>query len=919
MGFFVLASSGFASAQMNISPQMLEQFKQLPPAQQQQLARQYGIDPRTLQQMMQGGGSSTNQSIDNQSQLSQPMPMVEEEEDLNALPSYELVRRLEELQEKEKAIEDKTLKRFGYDLFEQANSAMLTPGDIPVPTDYVLGPGDVVEVQMYGKDNQEYSLQVNREGQVVFPQLGPISVAGLSFTEARAVIAKRVKQQIIGVEALVTLGELKSIRIFIAGDANKPGAYTVSSLSTITQALFVAGGINDIGSLRNIQLKRRGQLVTEFDLYDLLVRGDASNDARLHSGDVVFIPPVGKLVSVGGEVRRPAIYELKGKETFADAIAVAGGLTAGAYPKSSSVERYNPGSLKSVISVDFTSDTAKRQLARDGDVIRVQSASSRYDNAITLVGAVTRPGHYQWYPGLRVNGIIPSLWDDLAVSADLDYAIVLRQINDRGDIEVHQVNLGDAITKPNSVSNIELRARDKLMVFNYSDATLARNELNKLVQFRLDEHEAISSNPLLTSDMFNVGFNELQENRLTERRELGGVSLSDEEQAQQDEADLLKNQVSKMLFNLFNDEELIALSGNLSRKELLFPVLAKIQSQSRHGQPVQLVAITGQVKHEGVYPLAVNSKVSDLLVAAGGLEESAYVVRSELTRLNDNSEGSSISHQGLDLTLAMIGDEQHNIQLKSRDKLSVLTVPDWQQTSTVEIRGEVKFPGVYNINRGETLKDVIERAGGFTRFSYLPGAVFVRESVRKQEQLEISKLADQLRRDVATRGVSQEGNWVSFADAQSMIEELENLEAVGRLVVDVDAISGGLESANLQLENGDVLYVPTTQETIAVMGEVQHATTHRYTPGLSVEDYLLRSGGPKERADEKRLYVIRANGEVFLPKRSFWFGNQSQELQAGDTIIMPLDTAYKDNMTLWTQVTTIIYNSAVALATIARL
>ncbi len=313
--------------------------------------------------------------------------------------------------------------------------------DVPVPSDYLVGPGDTVNVQLYGKDNREYTLTIGRDGTIQFPELGPISVVGLTFVELREYLSERISKQMIGIESNITMGELRSIRIFIAGDAYKPGAYTVSSLSTITQALFVAGGVNEIGSLRNIQVKRKGKLIASFDLYDLLLNGDASKDINLRSGDVVFIPSVGGRVSVTGEIRRPAVYEIKSNETINDVIKMAAGVNSGAYPRRSSIERYNQNGLKTIVNVDLTSEKAKQKQAKPGDFIRVKSASTQYEDAITLVGAVVRPGKYQWFQGQKINDLIPTIWGDLAISADLNYGLVIREVDKFGRIEVHQFSL----------------------------------------------------------------------------------------------------------------------------------------------------------------------------------------------------------------------------------------------------------------------------------------------------------------------------------------------------------------------------------------------------------------------------------------------------------------------------------------------
>lgn len=906
----ICLASGAAHA-VTPSPQMIEQFKTLPKAEQERLAKQYGLDPA----MLTSGSQTSQEGFENQSIIN---PREVEDEKAKELKEQQLiVEEVTQFLKDQKDKDTKKLQPYGYDLFEGEPMTFAPVSDIPVPGEYLIGPGDNIKVQLYGKENKEYDLVISRDGNIQFPELGPISVSGLKFEDLRKTVSARIKQQMIGVETNITMGELRSIRIFIAGDAYKPGSYTVSSLSTITQALFVAGGIAEIGSLRNIQLKRKGKLLGTLDLYDLLMRGDASNDMRLRSGDVVFIPSVGGLVSVDGEVRRPAIYELKGKESMGDVIAMAGGLKGAAYPRSSSIERYNKQGLKTIKNVDLTTDEGRAVRAKAGDIVKVKTATTQFEDAITVLGAVVRPGKYQWYQGQKISDLLPSIWGDFQPSADLDYAIIIREINKHGDIEVHQFAPSQAIIDKSEKQDLELSPRDIVMVFNFSDDAQNRFELNKLVRERVEKVVQLVGDSSLSKDLFKAGFSQLENQKLRNRSQLGGVVVA-KEQVEDDEALAIKGEVNRMMANLFEDPELIKLSGLMNRSELLYPIIMKLNHQSRSGDGVQVVAIKGQVYHEGMYPLAVNARVSEAVKAAGGLKEGAYTSRAELTRTMTVSDGSSITHQNIQLLAALNGEPSSNLVLKGRDILTIMTTPEWQENKSVEIRGEVRFPGVYNIRRGETLKEVVERAGGFTNYAYLPSSVFVRESVRLQEQLEIKKLADQLRRDIATRGVSKDGDVVNYADAQLMLTDLENIEAVGRLVVDLSAISIGIEQADLQLEDSDVLYVPSTKQTIAVMGEVQHAATHRYKDGLTLDQYLNMSGGVRERADDGRTYVVKANGSVMLPSRSMWFSGEDR-LQPGDTIIVPLDTEYKDNLTLWTQVTSIIYNTAVAFASISNI
>ncbi|WP_394200785.1 SLBB domain-containing protein [Shewanella waksmanii] len=905
----ILCSFSGLSTAATPSPQMIEQFKKLPKAEQERVARQYGFDPAQL---------NANQPSTADTEPFVMNPREVRDEKAEELRQQQIIaEEVSQFLKDQKDKDSKKLQPYGYDLFAGEPMTFAPIADIPVPSEYLVGPGDNIKVQLYGKENREYDLVISRDGNIHFPELGPISVSGLKFDDLRKTLSQRISQQMIGVESNITMGELRSIRVFVAGDAYRPGSYTVSSLSTITQALFVAGGVAEIGSLRNVQLKRNGKLIGTLDLYDLLMRGDASKDLRLRSGDVVFIPSVGGLVSVDGEVRRPAIYELKGGETIGDVVAMAGGVTGGAYPQGSSVERFTQQGLKSIKTVDLMSSEGKALKARAGDIVKVRSSSSQFEEAITVLGPVVRPGRYQWQEGMRISSILPSVWGDLKPSVDLDYGIVVREINRHGDIEVHQFSPKMAIVNNDLNNDLRLHSRDKILFFNFRDDAQNRYELNALVRERVEKVVQLVGDSSLSKDLFKAGFSQLDNQRLQNRSQLGGVVVA-KEQVQDDESLAIKGEVNRMMANLFDDPELIQLSGLMNRAELLYPIIMQLNHQSRSGNEVKVVAIKGQVYNEGMYPLAVNARVSEIVSAAGGLKEGAYTARAELTRTITVSTGSSIKHKNIDLQAALDKQADANLKLQGRDILTVMTTPEWQENKSVEIRGEVRFPGIYNIRRGETLKDVLERAGGFTEYAYLPSSVFVRESVRLQEQLEIKKLADQLRRDIATRGVSKDGDVINYSDAQMMLTDLENIDAVGRLVVDLSAISIGIKQADIQLEDSDILYVPSTKQTIAVMGEVQYAATHRFKDGLTIDQYLNMSGGVRERADEGRTYVIKANGSVMMPNRSMWFSSEDK-LQPGDTIIVPLDTEYKDNLTLWTQVTSIIYNTAVAFATVANL
>uniref|UniRef100_UPI002591D03B SLBB domain-containing protein n=1 Tax=uncultured Pseudoalteromonas sp. TaxID=114053 RepID=UPI002591D03B len=689
------------------------------------------------------------------------------------------------------------------------------------------------------------------------------------------------EQEVIGVKAFVSLGQLRSMRILVLGEAYKPGSYSVSSLTTVSHALFVSGGVSEIASLRNIEVKRAGKTVANFDLYDLLINGDSSNDIVLKPGDVVFVPPVGAQVTVDGLVKRPAIFELKKGETAKQLLTMAGGLKPGAYAKNAVVERFN-FDHKEVLSVDFTKQQIN-YIPQDGDRVRFNSVSSQYQNSVSLIGAVARPGNYQWYEGKRISDVLKSVRGDLLPQADLSYGLVIREININGDIEAHQFDVAQAIIK-NPENNLALKANDKIIVFS-----------------RFEEKEA-------------------------EKSALANMALSQEQQEQQLKAEqwhkYQQKEFEKYIGLTQNNTKLETESDTyalFSRHNLLASFLAKLKLQATIDQAVQVVEISGNVTFPGVYPLVVGGEVRDLVTAAGGLLESAYVKQAEITRIVA-SDSSKIEHLRLDLESAMRGDLQSNIKLQSKDSINVFAIPNWQENVKVELKGELRFPGTYTIRRGETLTELLERAGGFSEFAEQKAAVFTRASIKEQEQEQLARLSTELRRDIASKSFqsSVSSNSLSYDEMNKLLNDLASVEAVGRLVIDLPLIVENKQ--NLVLQDGDVLYVPSKRDSISVIGEVNYSTSHLYKAGVSVDDYIALSGGFKERANEDSIYIIKANGSVKIPNTGGWFAaNNSEQLEPGDTIVIPMDASHMDKLTLWSTATQILYQLGVAVAAIGSL
>ena len=832
----------FSALAFTPSASQIEQFKKLPKSQQQALAKQYGVDLSVIT----GSSQSSNQP-----QVEEPTigpRLVQQEQAAKAEPSKQ---------------NPNTVKPFGYELFAGEPTTFMPSETAAVPDTYLVGRGDQLLINFYGKESDSFEVIVDREGRISIPNLSPVQVAGLTFAEVKELIKVKVEQEIIGVKVFVSLGQLRSMRILVLGEAYKPGSYNVSSLTTVSHALFVSGGVSDIASLRNIQVKRAGKVVANFDLYDLLIHGDSSNDIILKPGDVVFVPSVGAQIKVEGLVKRPAIFELKKGETAKELLAMAGGLKPGAYTKNAVVERFK-NNRKEVLTVDFSASNIN-YIPQDGDRIRFNTVSAQYNNVVNLVGAVVRPGSYQWYEGKRISDVLKSVRGDLLQQADLSFGLVIREINISGDIEVHQFDVAQAIVK-NAKNDLTLNANDKIIIFSE--------------------------------------FEQKQQEQLTLSTTGSGTKKDKSiEQAAQDE----------------NSNDLSADSYSpYSRNNLLAPIIKQLKQQASTNKAIQLVEINGKVSYPGVYPLTVNGRVADLIIAAGGLLESAYTKEAEITRMVDG-DASQVEHVKINLE-QLIGSNESSLTLQSKDSLNIFAIPNWQENVKVTLKGEFKFPGTYTIRRGETLSNLLERAGGFSDFAEQNAAIFTRLSVKQQEQQQLARLATELRRDVASKSFqdSVSTSALSYDEMNNLLNDLASVEALGRLVIDLPLIQNNQQT--LVLQDGDTLYVPSKRDSISVVGEVNYATTHLYKAGVSLDDYLELSGGLKERADDDRIYIIKANGAVTIPNSGNWFapGNE-QMLEPGDTIVVPMDAGHMDKLTLWSTATQILYQLGVAVAAIGSL
>lgn len=854
-----LLSSNIVSQQslQDIPEEVLRQMSQASPSQQRIIAQRYGIDlsednqnPETVL-----GNPGIPLTLETTQQINQ--------DDLEK-PSEQIF---------ELDLKDKPSNRFGLDFFRQEITTFAPVDDMPIPQNYILGVGDQLIIQLIGTENRRLTLEVDRNGAVVFDSIGSINIAGSSFEAASEIIKSKVNQELFGVEALITLGRLKAMNIFMTGEVLNPGMYSVSSLTSVTQALYQAGGISDIGSLRNIQVLRQNKLINVFDAYDLLIYGDSSGDIRLKSGDILFVPPYQGLASVSGAVKRPKLFEIKNNENVSDLLSMAGGYLSNAYPeKASLVTSKAVGRTPQVFSIDLINDDATNFYIFDGADLNIPSLNDGLSKYFKITGASQLNGNFGWKEGIRISDIFNDLRKDFQSDTDFNFSVLVREKSSTRDIETYAFSLFNAINSPESSDNIVLQEFDEILIFS----------------------------------------KEIVEGRSQNKNTVDLVNTVD---------DLLEAENTELESDLETLENPISDNIDFGRDSLLRPVIKKLRAQSDNNNETQLVTISGAVPFPGVYPLFKNATAQTLINAGGGFLDSSFTRSVEVRRLETiNNNEIRTFYSELNLSDKQISND-FDFKLSSRDHMTVRQISNWNDIRQIVIDGAVMFPGKYIITDQDKLSDVIERAGGFRGNANPKAAIFTKKSIAKEQKERAKIYAQSIRQTLSTKFLTEETISTSFDDVEKITSALENYSGIGRLVIDLPKIIQDTDSNDkLDLEDGDALYIPVVSNFITVVGEVNQPNSITINDTFRVEDYIIAAGGLSPRADEENIFISKANGSTVLLDQAFWkVGGRRPVFESGDAIIVPIKASYKDSLENWTEITQLVYQTMVSLAAVKGL
>lgn len=781
----------------------------------------------------------------------------------------------------------------------------------PAPERYQLGPGDLLTLRYWSDtlEPREVYPRVDAQGAITLPMGGKIIARGQTLAQLEETVRKALSRVIRNVQVTLTLRELRTMSIIVAGEAYAPGSYQVPAVATLFNALYACGGPNDKGSLRRIQLKRTDGSVHTFDFYRFLLYGDGSQDVPLQPGDIIFIPPVEVQVSVSGEVHRPAIYELLPEERLRDAIGFAGGVKPSGVAQRVAVTSVRPGEARQLIDANLLDDSDQNNPPLyDGDKVEVYSIRPVFANIVTIDGAVDQPGNYALTPGMTVADLVERA-RGLLEDAYIDRADLFRTNPDNTQTLI-PIRLAQALQRDRQ-ANIPLQRRDRLVIYAIKDVEWMgdrRVDIKGAVQKQGTYYRA--DNMRVQDLLLQAGGilpNAYAERAFLQRRNPDGSY-----------GPLLAIDLRKAMLNEPEHNVL------LQDRDVLM-VYTREQAQFT---PENVVTIDGAVQSPGVYPRAESMRLSDLIRLAGGpLPEAATRVEIAKSRKPAGTPPIEVS-----LEEALRGLETQNPLLEDGDVVTVRARGDFRlKPLTVYLRGAVKEPGPYTLQAAtERLSDIVKRAGGLLDTAYPQAARLLRrpDQVVSDLQktltgriLQVLKIVneEEYRRALArsdvervrfAAGLAQPAVPASAAalvgqavpasvspipekiaeaatlltrDLVSQARPLkeEDLLPAGNVRIDlVTALQKPGSAADVEVRDGDIIYVPEKPTTVAVTGAVVVPSAVLYTPGKGVSYYVEHAGGFTNDAARDKILVIRATGEV-LPARKV------RTVELGDIIFVP--------------------------------
>ncbi|TCK62344.1 SLBB domain-containing protein [Seleniivibrio woodruffii] len=859
---------------------------------------------------------------------------------------------------------------YGHDMFGTSDTAsgssnqFVADQNVNVPDDYVLGSGDTVRLQFWGRTAKTEELVLDRSGEAFSETLGKIVLGGQTYGQAKTIVEKMV-QGMEGVSASLVISNTKTVKVLVSGGVNKPGYYIMNVFGNVTQAIVNAGGVKDFADIRRVAIIRNGRTVETIDYYELINKGSyRPKIQKLMPNDVIFVPRTTKRVLVEGAIKNEAYYDIRNENTVNDVIRLAGGLASNAVSNNVVVTRVNKTDLKyTVKSLDISKGRDASFRVEDGDKITIYGLNDKNLNSVKLTGNVVYPGNYEFRKGMRISDIIKSV-SYLLPDTEMSASYIVRKDVKTSETVIVPFSLDRIMESKHSAYDIALQAYDEIVVVGKytamenihidvsgevvspgdyaakNNATvyemivkaggLTANSDKSAIEIisylngsysseYMDINKSMSAKAPLQGFIVVHG---IYESAMLNYIEISGDIMNPGEfffHKGMSLRELLDKAVSpdkkNIRYSILIYRKNTDTSGSevfsLDLKNLSDP---KVAYTLKQGDKVIVKQVTKEVKRyvniegavfdPGTYQYADNLTAGQLITMAGGLKDSAYYDAIELIR-------KEIADGGVEQEFISVNkDEIAKFSLMAGDRLVVRDISEYNKMDYVTLSGEVKFPGRYPIKKGEKLSSIIERAGGFTDFAYLKGAAFSRVRVRVEKQKMLDKMIRNLEREIlvnanveamtASTTTSIDSSELMLKTKDEFIKSMRNLKADGRVVLKLShprLLKGS--SNDLDLENGDELYIPKAPSTVVVSGSVLSPGAFVYNSKMDWEDYIKLTGGLLSQADKKNIFIMKSDGTAqkansetlaWSPQNDRWefsFFSKTNPLDPGDIIMVP--------------------------------
>ncbi|NPA55716.1 MAG: hypothetical protein GXO40_05050, partial [Epsilonproteobacteria bacterium] len=783
---------------------------------------------------------------------------------LTYIKAQDLIQKIQKNQQIQK---QSSLSRFGEKFFYNKNT--LNKEILSVPDYYNINVGDMVEIQIFGSENQTFNLRVDNNGNINL-LAGPIHVAGISLYQAKELIKHTLKPTYPNSKIIVNVKVNSFIQVALTGYVKAPGIYNLSSLSTIKDLLIAANGFGDIGSMRHVYLKRGNKTIKIIDFYKLIKDGDVVDNTLLQNGDTIYVPRAQILVWLDGAVSTPAIYELKSNETLKDLIGFSGGLLPYAASKDIKITRYIKNTFKKVLFKDIHSNFT----FKNGDEVYVYNISQLNQQYVEVYGNIEKPGTYE----LPRDRLLKTLLSKLAYLKDTYYKYGLIERFD-GTIVSFDIK---------HPANIQVRKKDKIYIFN-------KYQVLPDLYIKVDGEVVANAGKL---------------------RFLNNMTLKDAILNAGLKANFDKNKVKIVRYNDKMQPQTFFVDYQNNANFKLKPYDEITLYKYTDFNPLKPIVIMGEVNAPSIYYYSKNMTLKDAIDMAGGFTYKADKNYIELIRYK------IINNQRTRFIKRLSFYTDGNIKIQPYDELNIKLIPNWTERKTVTIKGEVKYPGIYTIKTGEKLASVIKRAGGFTKSAYLYATVFTRESVRKMQERQLQEMIYKLKKKVAIISASAKGAGEQSLDVKNLMtsidtlaDQAEKIKPIGRIALQMERnITKFAKSPyNIALENNDTIYIPTKPNSVTVLGEVLTPSAFVYTTPNAL-DYIKQAGGPTEMADNI-FFVVHANGFTQKGEINDWF-SKDIEVKPGDAVTIPILIKTSTWYGIAKDITSIIYQLSITAASL---